>query len=388
MYSISSFGLMINDTGRMEAYVQALKQAIKPDSIVLDIGTGTGIFSLLACQFGAKKVYAVEPSNAIHLAKEIAKINGYSEKIDFIQNISTEINLPEKVDIIISDLRGILPLFNNHIPSIIDARKRFLSPNGVLIPQEDLIYGGIVSVPEIEEEYSSPWLENVYNLDMKPALKYMKNTWTKARIRKEELISEPQLLGKLNYYKIEDVNWETEINFRILEDKIGHGICLWFDAILGKNIGFSNSPLSESLEDKNRQQLIYGQSFFPWQKPLELVKSDQVKIKIKADLVGYEYIWRWETKITGKNQEIKGNFKQSSFFAQPLSIAQLNKKSANYEPSLNEEGKATKLVLELIDKGEKLGTIAKVLKHEFPSHFITDEKALAYIGNLSQTYSN
>lgn len=379
---------MINDSGRMQPYVQALKQAIKPDSIVLDIGTGTGIFALLACQFGAKKVYAIEPSNAIHLAKEIAKINDYINKIDFIQNISTEIDLPEKADIIISDLRGVLPLFNNHISSIIDARKRFLASNGVLIPQEDLIYGGIVSVPEIEQEYSSPWLENVYNLDMKPALKYMKNTWTKARIRKEELISEPQLLGKLNYYTIEDVNWETEINFSILKDTIGHGICLWFDAILGENIGFSNAPLSESLEDKNRQQLIYGQSFFPWQKTVELEKDDVVTIKIKVDLVGYEYIWRWETKIIGKNKEIKSNFKQSSFLAQPLSIGQLNKKSANYEPSLKLEGKVTKMVLELMNESKKLSEIARILQQEFPSYFITYEKALAYVGNISQTYSN
>lgn len=387
MYSIPSFGIMIHDTGRMQPYVQALKQAIKTDSIVLDIGTGTGIFSLLACQFGAKKVYAIEPSNAIHLAKEIAKINGYQNKIDFIQDLSTEINLPEKVDIIISDLRGVLPLFNTHISSIIDARKRFLASNGVLIPQEDLIYGGIVSVPEIEQEYSSPWLNNSYNLNMKPALKYVKNNWTKAKIKREEFLCKPQFLCKLDYYRIEEVNWQTEVNFTVEKDNVGHGICLWFDAILADKIGFSNAPLSESLEAENRQQLIYGQSFFPWQNPVELLKGDTVEIKINADLVGNEYIWRWTSKIISQNNEIKANFKQSSFFAQPLSINQLQKKSANYQPSLNWSGKVTKLVLELMDEEQKLGDIANILIKEFPEHFATPEKALAYIGNISQIYS-
>ena len=60
MYSIYSFGSMITNSERMAPYVQALRAAIKPNSIVVDIGTGTGIFALLACQFGARKVYAIE----------------------------------------------------------------------------------------------------------------------------------------------------------------------------------------------------------------------------------------------------------------------------------------------------------------------------------------
>lgn len=386
MYSIPSFGLMIKDTGRMQPYVQALKEAIKPNSIVLDIGAGTGIFSLLACQFGAKKVYAVEPSNAIHLAKEMAKINGYKDKIDFIQDLSTQIKLPEKADIIISDLRGVLPLYNTHLPSIIDARKRFLAPNGVLIPQEDLIFGAIVSSPEIEKDFSFPWDNNLYNLDMKAALKYVKNGWTKAKIKSEELLCEPQLLGKLNYYKIEEVNYSSEVEFKILKNNIGHGISLWFDAILADNIGFSNAPFSE-LDDKNKQQLIYGQSFFPWRNSVELVIGDIVKIKLNADLIGDEYIWRWQTHIIDKNNNIKANFKQSSLFSQPLSLAQLNKKSANYKPSLNWQGKATKLVLELMEENKTLAEISEILTQEFDEHFVTFEKALAYTGNIAQMYS-
>lgn len=45
MYSIYSCGGMIADHVRMEPYVRALRQAVKPDSVVLDIGTGTGLHS-------------------------------------------------------------------------------------------------------------------------------------------------------------------------------------------------------------------------------------------------------------------------------------------------------------------------------------------------------
>jgi predicted RNA methylase len=67
MYSVGVYGEMIGDSIRMRAYVQALRDAVKPGSVVLDIGTGTGIFAMLASQFGAQRVYAIEPDNASSL---------------------------------------------------------------------------------------------------------------------------------------------------------------------------------------------------------------------------------------------------------------------------------------------------------------------------------
>jgi type I protein arginine methyltransferase len=58
-YRITGYGDMIADRPRMRAYAQALEQAVFPGCSVLDIGAGTGIFSLLACRFGARRVDAV-----------------------------------------------------------------------------------------------------------------------------------------------------------------------------------------------------------------------------------------------------------------------------------------------------------------------------------------
>src|SRR3954471_21820036 len=106
---------MIADSARMDAYARALRQAIKPGSVVLDIGTGIGIFAMLASQFGARRVYAIEPDDAIQIARQIAAANGYAERVEFFQNLSTRIELPERADIIVSDLRGVLPVFQHHI---------------------------------------------------------------------------------------------------------------------------------------------------------------------------------------------------------------------------------------------------------------------------------
>src|SRR5580700_713126 len=107
MYDIVGYGRMIADTGRTSSYAHALEMNITPDSVILDLGTGPGILALLACRSGAGKVYAVEPEDVIQLAREAAAANGFADRIQFVQASTTDIVLPEKVDGIVSDVRGV-----------------------------------------------------------------------------------------------------------------------------------------------------------------------------------------------------------------------------------------------------------------------------------------
>src|SRR5689334_22429068 len=132
MYRVVDYGDMIADTVRMDAFVAALRGAITPGSVLVDIGTGTGIFALLACSLGARRVYAIEPNDAIEVARAIATANGLSDRIEFHQACSTAVTLPEQADVIVADIGGALPWFQRAIPSIVDARRRFLAPNGIL----------------------------------------------------------------------------------------------------------------------------------------------------------------------------------------------------------------------------------------------------------------
>ena len=52
---------LLTDPTRMRAYHRAIADAIGPDDVVLDLGTGSGVLALWAAQAGARHVYAVEP---------------------------------------------------------------------------------------------------------------------------------------------------------------------------------------------------------------------------------------------------------------------------------------------------------------------------------------
>src|ERR1044072_3779806 len=148
MYSLHFYGQMLADASRMEAYAAALRRTVNRDSVVMDLGCGPGVFALLACKLGARRVYAVEPDNVILLAREAAAANGCAERIEFFEKLSTQITLPEPGTIIVSDVRGLLPFYQQNIQSLIDARQRLLAPHGVLIPRRDILWAAAVEAPE------------------------------------------------------------------------------------------------------------------------------------------------------------------------------------------------------------------------------------------------
>jgi SAM-dependent methyltransferase len=316
MYSLHFYGEMIANAARIEPYVDALRRCVTPDSVVLDLGCGQGLFALLACRFGARRVYAVEPDNVINIAREAAVANGYGQRIEFFQSTSTEVTLPEPATVIISDLRGVLPWFQRHIPSIIDARGRLLAPGGVFIPRRDFLSAAIVEAPEQYQEIVGPWRDEVFGIDLSAGVSKITNTWRKTRFKSDELLTEATCWATLDYYEVDTHDISAKVSWRVARAGVAHGIAVWFDAELADGIGFSNRP--------GAPELIYGNGFFPFPRPVEVRGGEQVEVRIRADLVGDDYVWTWDTDFT--DQQIR--FQQSTFYGVALSPEQLRKKHA------------------------------------------------------------
>ena len=381
MYSVSSYGRMIADKVRTEAYLQALRQVVNSDSVVLDLGTGIGIFGILACQLGVRRVYAIEPDDAIQLAREIARANHFSDRIVFIQDLSNHVTLPERADVIITDLHGVLPLYGHLIPSIADARKRLLVPDGVLIPQTERLWISLVEAPDLYLHHTVPWGNDVYGLNVGPWRRIVTNTWRKAHVKPEQLLVEPRCWATLDYSTMSDPNLSANTSWIGKREGTAHGIVVWFDSQLGDGVGFSNAP--------GAPELIYGNAFFPLLAPLTIVPGDVVTVQLDANLVGEDYVWRWQTRVQESNggKRLKANFKQSTFFGAPLTSERLRKRSAAHVPVLNDDGKLKNLILSLMNGQMSLEQIAQQLTLQFPERFSEWQDALDLVGQTSQKYS-
>jgi type I protein arginine methyltransferase len=381
MYSLSGYGEMIADRIRIDAFTQALRKTIRPGAVVMDIGTGPGSMAVLACQLGASRVYAIEPSEVIQIAREIAVCNQCGDKVVFFEDLSTKVTIPVLADVIVSDLRGVLPLFEQHIPSIVDARRRFLAPGGTLIARKDTIWAAVVEVPELYGKIVDPWDRNAFGQDLGVARRKVLNEFRKARVKPEQLLTAPQLWATLDYTTIESPDVRGTLQWKIERNGTGHGILVWFNMELADSVAFSNGPESP--------EAIYGSAFFPWLEPAPLAAGQTVRIDLQAKLLEKDYFWRWTTKVESLESPgaILQHFDQSQLQATVLSPAKLLRSASDYIPRLSEEGRIQQRALELMDGKASLEGIARQLATEFPERFSRWQQALSFAGALSKENS-
>ena len=379
MYTPLEYGSMVADRLRIDAFARALDKVVRAGDVVVDIGAGTGVLSLLACRAGARRVYAIEPNNAITVAKRNADANGFSDRITFIHDLSTRVSLPEKADVLVSDTHGVLPGFEDQLTTIIDGRHRFLAQGGRLIPGCDALMAAVVSDARLHSRHACD--PEVDGLDLRAARVLTVNAWSQTWLEPDQLISEPHRWKTLDYRTIEESMICGEFELVFDRGGVAHGLGVWFDSVLAEGVELSNAPAAPNL--------VYGNGFFPWPEPVEVNAGDVARIFMQATPVRGDHVWRWETQILsgGREDAARQQFTQSTFFGAPISPGDLRKGVPDYVPKLTEDGEMTRAALELMADGLSVGEAADQMASRFPRRFPDWKTALDFISALSRKYS-
>src|SRR5512136_1077299 len=138
---------LLEDAARTGAFIQAIERVVKPGAVGIDLGSGTGILALACARAGAKKVYAIETEPLICTARHVAEVNGLAERIEFIQQDSRQVSLPEKVDFIVSECLGLMGIGGTMMPDVVDLAQRYLKEGGWVMPQAVSLFLAPVESP-------------------------------------------------------------------------------------------------------------------------------------------------------------------------------------------------------------------------------------------------
>jgi protein arginine N-methyltransferase 1 len=374
VYSLHDYGEMIGDELRTSRYAQALQRAVKPGCVVLDIGTGAGIMAMLACGFGARRVFAVEPGDVIELAREFAAANGFAGRVEFIQGVSTAVELPERADVVVAEIHGILPLFEKSLVTLIDARTRLMAPGGVMIPARETIWASVVQAPALYSRIVGPWGDNPLGIDLALGRRHAVSQLYGASFAPGDLLCAPARWALLDYATLQAPDVTARVSLHPSRSAVGHGIGLWFDSTLADGVEMSNAP--------GRPPLIFGHAFLPWPQPVPLAPGDVIEVEIGAKLLGERYLWRWESHIASGGRE-RAAFRQSQFHGALIVPDHLRRQAASHQPRLNEAGEIERLVLDRMAERRALGDIAGELRERFPARFARWEDALNHVGDLA-----
>lgn len=359
----------------MDAYCAAIEATVKPGDTVVDLGCGPGIFALLACKAGARQVYGIDVDGVVDFGRHLAVANGFGDRVLFLRGDSRQMHLPQRADVIISDIRGVLPLFSHAVGTLEDARVRFLAHGGRLMPSRDTLMAALVEMREPYRHITNSW-KSIPQLDLSSGLPLVLNTTYRHQLKPEYLVSASLPWHVLDYAAGAEIPAQGTLQFTASRSAEVHGIGLWFETQLVDGIGYSTAP--------RNGETVYGHLFLPWLEALPLREGDLCSVALRAHLVGNDYVWQWETKLAPSDGRAAVHFRQSSFYGSVFSPSFLKKHSADFVPVLSESGVAERWLLHAMDGQRSLQDIADEAARLFPRVFRRGEDAFNRAADISE----
>ena len=286
---------MLSDSIRVDAYHRGIHRNVQPGDVVLDVGTGTGLLAFMASRAGAKKVYAVEHSDFIEVAREIAQHNGFTN-IEFVRANSREFTPPEPVDVILHEQMGD-ELFNeNMVQNLLDLRDRVLRPGGRILPSRFRLFVEPVTF------HDSMRVRRFWNIDLPDGIDLgsIQGSLTAAQFdtgRNERFWSRPGAVAatlgdptpilEFDLHTLESLaSLPTEhlIERTASTDCVVDGCCIWFEADFDDATSLSTSPLAPLTS--------WGNQVFRLDR--EIVRGEPLRIQLRMGRMVDPATWNVE----------------------------------------------------------------------------------------------
>ncbi|NOU32626.1 MAG: methyltransferase domain-containing protein [Polyangiaceae bacterium] len=288
MYSLLDYGRMIENAPRMRAYADAIAEAVRPGARVVDLGAGTGICTLLALRAGAAHVTAIDTNPAVKLVPRVCADNGFApDRVTAILADAQRVELSERADVLLADLRGVVPLYGKNLAIVHDAARRFLKPEGVLVPAEDTLYAALVEAPETYRAATGPFGDRPLDFDMRAVLEATVLAFhhdRKAPIAAASVLSNAEPWATVRYRDAPPDFFQRTLSLVPQRDGLCHGLALWFEARLTAAITLSSAPGND---------VVYSRGFLPYFEPFPVTAGAAVGVRLTARATKDDYIWAW-----------------------------------------------------------------------------------------------
>ena len=249
--NVENHHAMLRDYVRLAAYRRAIERSVTPESVVLDLGCGSGILSFFAAQAGAQSIYAIERRpDIILLAQELAKANGY-DNIQFIEGSSNQISASKledpKPNLFISEILGNGILEENVLEFTIDARERLLAKDSRMIPASlDIMVFAFESEIKQDKWQEVKEFQDLYGVDFTLLGQVLCNKATLRLDRYNPMLnktmSDPLCVKNIDFMTITNPFFSEAFELKATESGTVTGFCAYFKASLDETTTLTNSP--------------------------------------------------------------------------------------------------------------------------------------------------
>jgi protein-L-isoaspartate O-methyltransferase len=275
---------MVWDQPRHIAMARALDNALSSGGRVLDIGTGTGLFAMMAARAGADEVITCERDPAVaEAARAVIKANGLGERIDVIEKASSDmvlgVDMSGLADLLTWDNVGSDLVSLGTLPEIEDAMRRLVRPGGSAIPARCVVKAALAE----DVGWRRRRMGNAQGFDLSPFNRLARPVYMITSDRPGlEVRSTAAELFAFDFSG--GGPFPAEKAVRQVEGRGGaaNGVVQWLEFAMSDDQVYQTGPGAESC--------AFGLMFHPTQEPFEAARDEAFGIGASHDRTG---IWIW-----------------------------------------------------------------------------------------------
>lgn len=367
----------LQDRARIDAFTRAIADVVRPGMVVADLGSGTSILGLLACRAGASRVYCIDDSGMTGPARKVARDCGVADRMTFIDGHSSRVSLPERVDVIVSDIIGRLGFLSGGSAALIDTRERWLRPGGALMPA---VMHTWVAPVEHHDLYAHVdfWGRDVAGFDMSAVREPAANTGYPHRFETADLLAPGAAAVTCDYRSGDAAMVRGDATFTVARPGRLHGVAAWFSAELSPHVIMTNAPgAPDRISRRN--------AFLPMETPVDVQTGDTVHVSLVIRPVDFIVTWSVTCR---RGAEPLAACRQSTMKGMLIVRQDLTGAAEDATPTLNAWAAARGTVLLLCDGHRTVRDIEREVFDRHRALFATEASAQIFVAEVVSRYAD
>ena len=285
--------VMVLDEVRVAAYARAIAQVVQPGDVVLDVGTGSGVLAILAARAGARRVFAVDRSGVVELARRHVQDNGVAGVVDVIRSdLAALDSLPEPPRVVLGEQLGnFAPAEHQH--RLYAIARRLARPDAVMIPTRYRLTFGAVRATGLRDDLAR--LESLHGVRLAGLAERLAARPAFVHVDPDELLG-PEV----------ETDWlaadgppPTETRARVVIDQDGEvgAIAVGFVAELAPGVELRTAV--------GAPRTHWTQTLFPIE-PMSVWAGDALHVELVLRIVTNVSTWAWTVTRGDDRRDVDG----------------------------------------------------------------------------------
>lgn len=370
----------LNDSPRVQAYRRAIAEVVRPGDVVADLGAGSGVLGLLACEAGARRVYAIDSGSILTLARQLAVGNGWGDRVIPIHETSTRAVMPEPIDVIVTDQIGRFGMEAGLLECLRDASRRWLGPGGRTVPMGVDLWMTAVESRELRDRVEF-WNGRPNGIDLSPAYRTACNSGYPSAIDPAWRLAPAARVVSLDLSPGGPDLFRGEAAFTIERPGTLDGLAGWFVAALSPSVTMTNAP-------GHPDRIQRRQVCFPISPRVTVSPGDVLRVAVQTRPTELIVTWTGTLTRRGERSSTAVMFRHSTFDGMLISPRDLHRSRPDFVPHLTPAGQARRSVLEFCDGTRGVAEIEREMRTRHSDLLPDAASAATFVAEVLAVYAH